>query len=359
MRRKNSKASGYIIQASQAEKEYFDKIKRAGNIFKKAVSKGEMAAIKQLHRLDKGSDRKGREADESQEISKKKLVFQSGGIVQSLSEIQTTNEIDPVTGEKKYKFFWEEMASKNMRSLAPLTTGGLGHSEAKMADTIPLEDCARLTDKLSEEVSQKHLDELISVQLVVDMHDGTTPKVKMLYFLRNGRVFILSEQELALKHWKELEHVLYLLNPKDRECKRWAESIKRNIQEKKKVLGLRSERFSPKYINYSGKETEMKKDGAILQTMLGITSLMFNSESDKGGCILLGERMKVSKIEDLRAAIYQTSESEGELKKIHDNLIQLLMAAEQKLMDEFLANRWEFQTVADLLKQTDDEKFKS
>ena len=82
------------------------------------------------------------------------------------------------------------MASKNMRSLAPLTTGGLGHSEAKMADTIPLEDCARLTDKLSEEVSQKHLDELISVQLVVDMHDGTTTKVKMLYFLRNGRVFI-------------------------------------------------------------------------------------------------------------------------------------------------------------------------
>ena len=64
-----------------------------------------------------------------------------------------------------------------------------------------------------------------------------------------------------------------------------------------------------------GKETEMMKDGAILQTMLGIASLMFNPESDKGSCILLGERMKVSKIEDLRAAIYQTSESEGELMK--------------------------------------------
>ena len=52
--RKNSKASGYIIQASQDEKEYFDIIKRAGNIFKKAVSKEEMAIIKQLHRLEKG-----------------------------------------------------------------------------------------------------------------------------------------------------------------------------------------------------------------------------------------------------------------------------------------------------------------
>ena len=183
------------------------------------------------------------------------------------------------------------------------------------------------------------------------MHDGTTPKVKMLYFLRNGKVFMLSKQELALKQWKELEHVLYMLNPKDEECKRWAKSIKRNIHEKKKVLGLRNERFSPKYINYSGKETEMKKDDAILQTMLGVTSLMFNSESNKGACILLGERMKVSKIEDLRAAIYQTSESEGELRKIHNNLIQLLMVAEQKMMDELLVERWKLQTVADLLKQ--------
>ena len=77
---------------------------------------------------------------------------------------------------------------------------------------------------------------------------------------------------------------------------------------------------------------------------------MFNSESDKGGCILLGERMKGINIEDLIAAIYQKSESKGELRKIHENLIHLLMAAEQKLMDEFLAKIWEFQTVADLLK---------
>ena len=61
----------------------------------------------------------------------------------------------------------------------------------------------------------------------------------MLYFLKKGKVFTLSEQELVLKHWKELEHVLYLLNPKDRECKRWAESTRRNIQEEKKVLRVR------------------------------------------------------------------------------------------------------------------------
>ena len=127
-------------------------------------------------------------------MSKEKLVFKSGGIVQSLSEIQAINEIGPETGEKRYKFSWEEMATKDMRSLAPLTTGGLGHSETKMADTVPLEDSAKLTENINEEILQKHLDELISVQLVVDMHDGTTLKVKMLYFLRIGKVFMLSEQ---------------------------------------------------------------------------------------------------------------------------------------------------------------------
>ena len=127
---------------------------------------------------------------------------------------------------------------------------------------------------------------------------------------------------------------------------------------KKKVLGLRKEKFSPKYINYAGKETKMKKDGATLQNVLGTTSLMFNPESDKGGCIILGERMTISKIEDLRATIYQSSESTGELRKIRNMLIELLMVAAQKLMEEFLANKWGFQTVAELLKQSEEEKIK-
>ena len=180
--------SGYIVSASQAEKEYFDKIKNAGNIFTKDVSKEAMAAIKQLHRIDKKTDRKVRRADVSQDISQEKLIFQSGGFIQNISEIRAT---DPSTDKKKYKFFWEELVSKNMKSLAPFTTGGLGHSEAQMANIVPLEDCTRLTDKLSEEISQKHQDELISVQLVVDMHDGTDPKVKNVVFFE-GRKSIYS-----------------------------------------------------------------------------------------------------------------------------------------------------------------------
>ena len=68
--------------------------------------------------------------------------------------------------------------------------------------------------------------------------------------------------------------------------------------------------------------------------------------------------MTVSKIEDLRATIYQSSESTGELRQIRNRLIELLMVAEQKLMEEFLASKWGFQTVVELLKLSDDEKIK-
>ena len=125
--KKISETSGYIVLASQAEKEYIEKIKKAGNIFTKDISEGKMVAIRQLHKTDYKTDRRARRADASREISQEKLIFQSGGLIQNVSEIQNTN---PSNDEKRYEFLWDELASKHMKSLAPLTTGGLGHSKA-------------------------------------------------------------------------------------------------------------------------------------------------------------------------------------------------------------------------------------
>ena len=95
------KTSGYIVLASQAEKEYISKIKKAGNIFTRDVSEEEMAARRQLHRIDNKTDRGIRREDAPREISKEKLIFQSGGLIQNVSEIQNTN---PSTDEKRYEF---------------------------------------------------------------------------------------------------------------------------------------------------------------------------------------------------------------------------------------------------------------
>ena len=45
------------------------------------------------------------------------------------------------------------------------------------------------------------------------------------------------------------------------------------IHDQKKVLKIKKEDFIPKYIDYYGKEIEIKKDGATLQTAVGVTSL--------------------------------------------------------------------------------------
>ena len=52
-KKKFLETSGYIVSTSQAEKEYIDRIKNAGNIFTRDVSKEEMAAVKQLRRAVK------------------------------------------------------------------------------------------------------------------------------------------------------------------------------------------------------------------------------------------------------------------------------------------------------------------
>ena len=57
-----------------------------------------MATRRQLHRTDDKTDRRIRRADASQEISKEKLTFQSGGLIQNVSESQ---DINPSTDEKK------------------------------------------------------------------------------------------------------------------------------------------------------------------------------------------------------------------------------------------------------------------
>ena len=56
---------------------------------------------------------------------------------------------------------------------------------------------------------------------------------------------MLSEHELLLKNWKELEYVLYMLNLKDEECKIWAGRLEITIRDQKKVLGEEKGDFTP------------------------------------------------------------------------------------------------------------------
>ena len=117
------------------------------------------------------------------------------------------------------------------------------------------------------------------------------------------------------KSWKELEHVMFMLNEKNSVCKRWRRRIEATAAFQKKCIQVNKE-FKPKYLNTNGVEIEMKKGDAKLETFLGNTMLTFNPESTKGYVIDIGSGMHRSKIKDLRATIYQLEANTDELRRI-------------------------------------------
>ena len=81
-----------------------------------------------------------------------------------------------------------------------------------------------------EELTQAHLDKLIEVSLILDMHDGKEPREKMLYFMEDGRVLKVNEEDLMLRRRKELERVLFLFKIRNAACARWQKKIKDSVK---------------------------------------------------------------------------------------------------------------------------------
>ncbi|KAL6498282.1 hypothetical protein OROGR_028679 [Orobanche gracilis] len=228
------------------------------------------------------------------------------------------------------------MADRDSLALAAKSTCGLRHANYEVNQQMAsARDPALLVDKLGEELSQKHLDKLISVHLIIDMHDGPKPKQKMLYFLEYGKVYKITEHDLLVKSWKEREYVLFLLKEENVVFKRWRARIKASIAEQKRNLKIKQDECKPKYLNDKGEEVEMKKNFATIETSFGVSYLSFNPESEKA-CTYLGQSIRTSKIRDLKAAIYQTRETTEELRRIKAEMIKLLEAAEEKHVADFL-----------------------
>lgn len=72
-----------------------------------------------------------------------------------------------------------------------------------------------------------------------------------------------------MKTWKELRYVLYLLELKKNNTKRWVARIQVSINEKKRMLKAKSDGvFVPKYIYEDGSEMEMSKHSAMINVNL-------------------------------------------------------------------------------------------
>ena len=150
--------------------------------------------------------------------------------------------------------------------------------------------------------------------MVLDTFDGKELKEKMAYFPKNGKVLFVNEEELLVRHKKELMHVLHLLRVSNDVCAKWEKKIRAAVNRLKSSMWV-NESENPRYLDFDGKEVEMKKNTAQFETISGKRGLTFNPES-VAGCIILIDDMEKNSIQELRAAIYQVGDETLEHKVV-------------------------------------------
>ncbi|KAL8120303.1 hypothetical protein AgCh_017461 [Apium graveolens] len=128
----------------------------------------------------------------------------------------------------------------------------------------------------------------------------------------DGMVYQIKQNVIPLKYFEELEHVLFLLQVKDRLTDSAAGDHKGDI-------------------------VEMKPNSAkIITTFLGYKTVEFNLESDKVYLIRLDQEIRKAKINDLRATIFQTGEDRAELINAKRRMVNELEYAERCLLKNYL-----------------------
>ena len=99
------------------------------------------------------------------------------------------------TGQYKESSLFTQIRDKGTRGKEARDTTGLRHSQEKMQTSVAtvFRDPYPLTEKAREVVTQKDLDKIESVQILMDTHDGPEDKEKIVIFLESGRVYRISE----------------------------------------------------------------------------------------------------------------------------------------------------------------------
>ncbi|KAL8111559.1 hypothetical protein AgCh_019318 [Apium graveolens] len=189
---------------------------------------------------------------------------------------------------------------------------GLGSDEAKIKTGVEVatRDPFLLTDRPLEDVTQKHLDKVISAQVVLDVHDKHNVKENLILFLEDGRKYQMSESDVLNKSLKELQFFHYLL-------------------EVKSDITMRC-------------EIPMKKDFVMLEVILNEKCLCYNEDSSNPRLIRLNDGLERNHISALRTAIYQIGSQNEEMKQVKTTLSQVLRNKEEKLISSFVNNHFGF-----------------
>ncbi|KAK1373222.1 hypothetical protein POM88_029415 [Heracleum sosnowskyi] len=256
------------------------------------------------------------------------INFQSGGIITSASSVVDLSDMS------RSKTLWLKMFS-NLKQLSSNSRGGIGHRDGEYLN-MSYVDPYSLTE-IGGTLTSENLNNLLAVDIVIDCHDGFEKKEKLLYFMKDGSVKILSIQDLLMKTTQELKYVHYLLRWKNQVYKEWSDMILSNIRRRLDGNSNFNGNYTPMYLNQRGQDVEMQRGTAVKEVNFGMTHLSLNPDGKEITYLLLEEHsLQRNSIQNLRAAIYQINEEDEELRNLKERLIQILEEKEESLLSNFL-----------------------
>ena len=122
--------------------------------------------------------------------------------------------------------------------------------------------------------------------------------------------------------------------------------MKKTISEKRRFYGIKSDdEYIPQIAQDDGSEISMEKNSSVMETIANTRILGYNNEADRPRVIQLGEAMKRSKVNALRAAIYQTGGDTEELRNVKTQMIQTLKQKEENLINQFVRESYGYRLI--------------
>ena len=192
-----------------------------------------------------------------------------------------------------------------------------------------------LMDRREDVLNADHLWNIEAVEVINDLHAGSEKIEKMIYFMKDGSVKILTHQELLIKSSKELMFVQYLLKKKEGVHENWNNMILSTIR-RRGNMNYNGE-YVPMYLNDRDQEVRMQRNTAIKEVVLGRRQLTLNIDGKDIAYVMVDKQeMQRSSIRNLRMAIYQMDENDPDLKGLKETMSQVLEGKEEDLLKNFL-----------------------
>lgn len=149
---------------------------------------------------------------------------------------------------ERFSNYWDKGKGRKTQSWPWMKT-----CQDQIGQQIVIRDSFPITDKPGEQMTQKHLDRIESAQILMDTW-------------------------MERKTWRSQHYF-----------QKMAKFTKKTLEDKKRFYGINSdEAYTPKYISDDGKEVNMKKGSAKLETILKEQCLVYNEESERPKVIIYG-----------------------------------------------------------------------